>query len=165
MLASARTSWYNMDVMKSLIYILAAAVVFTASCAVNKPVEKKSAKKTEAEPVGESRQGEITPEPDNASEKPAEAPEPTRELTREEFDDFKAVGMAMAESHKLYRDYFTKKERGTVDTVLLDQAITKLDAVIAKIEKLIDKYPDSPMLQESLSTATMDRRSLQLWKE
>ena len=106
---------------------------------------------------------------------PAESPEDTveedavsstdgaeaRELSEAEYNEFASIGKAVMEAHQMYQDYFTKKAAdGTKNITLLDRAIALLDNLMPRLEKLLDKYPDSMEIQEIFKQVTEDRRGL-----
>ncbi len=80
--------------------------------------------------------------------------------------ELESVGRDVAAAHKLYQQYMTKKNvDGTKDTGLLNSAVAALEQLMPRIDALLDKYPDSPAVQESFKTANDDLRALKYEQE
>jgi hypothetical protein len=163
-----------MTVMKRTTYILAVTAIFTASCAANKPVEKKPSIAAEAEPVKDSRPAEIPSEPGKIhesrkeTEKPAEAPsgestEATAEFTEEEWKQIDSIAKDLDLANSMYQDYFKKRDfDGTQNLVLLKKAFALMDSIFSKLEEMLMEHPGSPMIEEMFSTVAEKRRNLLL---
>jgi hypothetical protein len=118
------------------------------------------------EPEPPRAEPEKPKEPEKAPEKPAQAPdtqatEGTTVLTKEEFDEMTAIGRLEMEAHKMYQEYFLKKERnGTQDKNLLESALAVFDRLIPRIEKLLEKHPKSTEVEMLLQRVVSQRRDL-----
>jgi hypothetical protein len=85
----------------------------------------------------------------------------TEDMTEAEHQEMKAIGQDITKAHAIYQQYMEKKERdGTMDESLKNSALSMLDSVLDRLNKLLEKYPDSSALKEYHNTATSDHHAL-----
>lgn len=85
----------------------------------------------------------------------------TEEMTQAEYKEMENIGKDITKAHALYQQYMEKKERdGTMDESLKNSALSMLDSVLDRLNRLLEKYPNSPALKEYHNTATSDHHAL-----
>ncbi len=146
----------------TLAVLSALLTVLGCSAARRLPRESSGESAQAAGPHGEEP-GETAQAP---SEQPAGPKEESGELTEAEYKELESVGRDIMLAHSLYQDYFTKRAAdGTKNMTVLNRAIAMLGQLMPRIEALIDKYPDSPVVQEYFKTANEDYRALMFEQE
>ncbi len=85
----------------------------------------------------------------------------TEEMTQAEYKDMEQIGKDITRAEVLYKQYMEKKEKdGTQDEGTKNSALSLYDSILQRLNALMEKYPNSPTLQQYHNTASYNHHAL-----